>query len=103
LRLASTVREDPSFSLLTGRDVPEHRNEGESLEGVVQIRDPRVDVLTEMARPKKPNMRKTKSFFALTCPRDGKRDWLDAARRCDLLCLVVRDFVSESVTIRAIG
>ena len=27
----------------------------------------------------------------------GKREWLDAARRCDLLCLVVRDFASENV------
>ncbi|RQW85599.1 MAG: redox-regulated ATPase YchF [Geobacter sp.] len=86
------------FTLLTGRDVPEHRNEGESLEGVAQIRDPRVDVLTEMAQPEKTKYAENK---VVLCPDmsegTGKRDWLDAARRCDLLCLVVRDFASESV------
>lgn len=86
------------FSLLAGREVPEHINEGESLEGVAPIRDPRVDVLAEMARPEKIKYAENK---VVLCPDmsegTGKRDWLDAARRCDLLCLVVRDFASDSV------
>lgn len=86
------------FSLLTGREVSEHRDEGESLEGVAPIRDPRVDVLTEMAKPEKTKYAENK---VVLCPDmsegTGKREWLDAARRCDLLCLVVRDFSSESV------
>lgn len=86
------------FSLLTGRDVPEHRVEGESLEGVAPIRDPRVDVLTDIARPEKTRYAENK---VVLCPDmsegSGKREWLDAARRCDLLCLVVRDFASDSV------
>jgi GTP-binding protein YchF len=86
------------FTLLTGREVPEHRAEGESLEGVAPIRDPRVDVLAEIARPEKTKYAENK---VVLCPDmsegTGKREWLDAARRCDLLCLVVRDFASESV------
>ncbi|MDD2338060.1 MAG: hypothetical protein PHD01_15985, partial [Geobacteraceae bacterium] len=86
------------FSLMTGREVSEHRNEGESLEGVAPIRDPRVDVLTEMVDPEKTKYAENKIVL---CPDmsegTGKREWLDAARRCDLLCLVVRDFASENV------
>jgi len=86
------------FSLMTGREVSEHRNEGESLEGVAPIRDPRVDVLAEMADPEKTKYAENKIVL---CPDmsegTGKREWLDAARRCDLLCLVVRDFASENV------
>jgi ribosome-binding ATPase len=86
------------FSLMTGREVSEHRTEGESLEGVAPIRDPRVDVLTEMADPEKTKYAENKIVL---CPDmsegTGKREWLDAARRCDLLCLVVRDFASENV------
>lgn len=86
------------FSLMTGREVSEHRTEGESLEGVATIRDPRVDVLTEMANPEKTKYAENKIVL---CPDmsegTGKREWLDAARRCDLLCLVVRDFASENV------
>jgi GTP-binding protein YchF len=86
------------FSLMTGREVPEHRNEGDSLEGIAPIRDPRVDVLTEMENPEKTKYAENKIVL---CPDmsegTGKREWLDAARRCDLLCLVVRDFASESV------
>lgn len=86
------------FTLLTAREVPEHRAEAESLEGVAPIRDPRVDVLTEMARPEKTRYAENK---VVLCPDmsegGGKREWLDAARRCDLLCLVVRDFASDSV------
>jgi len=86
------------FSLLTGREVPEHRAEGESFEGVAPIRDPRVDVLSGIAKPEKTKYAENK---VVLCPDmsegTGKREWLDAARRCDLLCLVVRDFISESV------
>lgn len=86
------------FTLLTGRVVPEHGTEGESLEGVAPIRDPRVDVLSDIAKPDKTKYAENK---VVLCPDmtegTGKREWLDAARRCDLLCLVVRDFASGSV------
>jgi ribosome-binding ATPase len=86
------------FSLLTGREVSEHRGEGESIEGVAPIRDPRVDYLAELMQPNKVTYAENK---VVLCPDimegTGKREWLDAARRCDLLCLVVRAFTSERV------
>ena len=86
------------FSLLTGREVSDHRGESESVEGIAPIRDHRVDVLAEIAKPEKVKYAENKIVL---CPDlsegTGKRDWLDAARRCDLLCVVVRDFVSDTV------
>jgi GTP-binding protein YchF len=86
------------FSLLTGREVPEHRGEGESIEGVAPIRDPKVDFIADIAKPQKTTYAENKIVL---CPDvmegTGKREWLDAARRCDLLCLVVRAFASERV------
>jgi GTP-binding protein YchF len=86
------------FSLLTGREVSEHRGEGESVEGVAPIRDPRVDIIAGIAKPEKVKYAENKIVL---CPDlvegSGKRDWLDAARRCDLLCMVVRAFTSERI------
>jgi GTP-binding protein YchF len=86
------------FSLLTGREVSEHRGEGESIEGVAPIRDPKVDFIAGIAKPQKITYAENKIVL---CPDimegTGKREWLDAARRCDLLCLVVRAFASERV------
>ncbi len=86
------------FTLLTGRPVPENRKPGESIEGTARIRDPRVDVLSEMCRPKKTTY--PENSFVL-CPDldegPGKRSWLEIARRCDLLCLLVRAFESDQV------
>ena len=86
------------FSLLTGREVSEHRSEGESVEGVAPIRDPRVDVIAGIAKPEKIKYAENKIVL---CPDiaegTGKREWLDAARRCDLLCVVVRAFASERI------
>ncbi len=86
------------FSLLTGREVSDHRGEGESVEGVASIRDPRVDVIARIAQPEKIKYAENRIVL---CPDlaegTGKREWLDAARRCDLLCMVVRAFTSERI------
>jgi ribosome-binding ATPase len=86
------------FTLLTGRKVPETRRPEDSLEGVASIRDPRVDALTEICKPERKVY--AENHFVL-CPDvvegTGTREWLEAARRCDLLCMVVRDFVSDQV------
>ena len=86
------------FSLLTGRDVGENRKPGEVVEGIADIRDPRVDKLAELCQPEK--VIYAQNNFVL-CPDavtgSGSREWLDAARRCDLMCLVVRAFESEQV------
>ncbi len=85
------------FRLLTGRDVPAGRKEDESIEGIAPIGDPRVDKLSELAHPER--TRYAENNFVL-CPDTSDQDrrvWLDAARRCDLLCVVVRDFASPDV------
>jgi GTP-binding protein YchF len=86
------------FELLTGRPVPAGRKPGESVEGIAPIRDERVDELSRICRPKRTVY--AENHFVL-CPdlTEGaaERDWLDAARRCDAVCLVVRAFASDEV------
>jgi len=86
------------FSLLTGRKVPEVRKPGETVEGVAHIRDARIDTLSDICQPQRKVY--AENHFVL-CPDAvtgaNSREWLDAARRCDLLCLVVRAFASDQV------
>jgi ribosome-binding ATPase len=86
------------FKLLTGQDVPESRKPGEVVRGIARVQDPRVDELARICKPRKITF--AENTFVL-CPDvvdgPGKRAWLDAARRCDLLCAVVRVFASEGV------
>jgi len=86
------------FSLLTGRHVPESRKPEESIDGTAPIRDPRVDRLTDICNPERKVY--AENVFTL-CPDvvegAGARVWLDAVRKCDLVCLVVRDFQSDQV------
>jgi GTP-binding protein YchF len=86
------------FKLLTGREAPEARKPGEVIEGVARIRDPRVDRLAGICHPER--IVYAENRFVL-CPDvaqgSAAREWLDAARRCDLLCLVLRAFESDAV------
>ncbi len=85
------------FSVLTGRRAPERRKPDEVTEGQASIRDPRVDTLARIAKPRKVTY--AENIFAL-CPdvdRGSRRDWVEAARRCDLLCWLVRGFESDTV------
>jgi ribosome-binding ATPase len=86
------------FTLLTGRVVSENRKPGEVIEGVAPIRDVRVDSLHGLFKSKRAVY--ADNHFVL-CPDAvsgaESRAWLDAARKCDLLCLVVRSFASEQV------
>jgi hypothetical protein len=86
------------FTLLTGRPVPATRKAGEALEGVALIHDRRVDTLGALYKPKKTTY--AENQFVL-CPdiADGStsRLWMDPARRCDLLFLLIRAFDSPEV------
>ncbi len=85
------------FFVLTGRRAPEHRKADEVTEGLAPIRDPRVDTLTRIAQPRKTTY--AENIFAL-CPdvaAGGRREWVEAARRCDLLCWLLRGFESGTV------
>ncbi len=90
------------FTLLTGRGrgpagFPAFKP-GETLEGIALIHDTRVDALATIFKPEKTKY--AENLIAL-CPDmamgDAKREWLEAARRCDLLCVVVRAFTSDEV------
>lgn len=86
------------FTLLTGREVPATRKPGEALEGIAPIQDSRVDALSELYKP-------NKTVYAenqfLLCPditaSSTARQWMDPARRCDLLCVLIRAFDSPDV------
>ena len=86
------------FSLLTERAVPPGRRPDEAVEAVSRVRDPRVNVLEGICRPRKTTY--AENLFVL-CPDvgtgNGERTWLEAARRCDLVCLLARDFESDDV------
>ena len=95
------------FSLLTGRKKTGHPGsaeariafkQGEALEGIAPIHDPRVNVLANIFKPEK--VKFAENIITL-CPdidpKDQKRAWLESARHCDLLCLLVRSFASAEV------
>jgi GTP-binding protein YchF len=86
------------FTLLTGRAIPESRHPGEALEGTASIRDPRVGVIAGICTPQKTVYAENQFVLCPDIVSDaGARGWLDASRRCDLLCLAVRAFESEDV------
>ena len=86
------------FTLLTGREVPPTRKPGEALEGIAPIQDSRVDALSDLYQPKKTVY--AENQFVL-CPDISEgataRQWMDPARRCDLLCILIRSFDSPDV------
>jgi len=87
------------FSLLTGKSLESlaNRKEGESVEGIAPIRDPRVDALTALYQPERMKYAENNIVLCPNVLEGGKRDWLEAARKCDLLCMVVRAFTSDQV------
>jgi hypothetical protein len=86
------------FELLTGRLVPESRKPGDEVEGISSIRDARVAELSRLCNPKETVYAENQYVLCPDVTDSGTdRAWLDAARQCDLLCLVVRAFASEDV------
>lgn len=84
------------FHLLTGKKPPEVRKPGEVLEGMASIRDERVDALARVCSPQKTTY--AQNHFVL-CPdaATGSYEWLSAARRCQLICIVARAFESDQL------
>jgi len=86
------------FTLLTGREVPASRKPEEAVEGVAAVRDVRVDELARLCRPEKTVYAENRFVLAPDMPyNEHGRGWLEAVRKCDLVCLVVRAFVSDAV------
>jgi len=85
------------FTLLTGRKLHAAAKPGEAVEGRAAVRDPRVDRIAGIVRPAKTTYAET---VLQLCPDAGEgasRDWVDPARRCDLVCFLVRAFSDGSV------
>ncbi len=82
------------FTLLTGRQVPATRKVGEAIEGVAPIHDSRVVALSEFYQPKKTTFAENQFVLCpdITASSSTSRLWMDPARRCDLLCLLIRAF-----------
>ena len=81
------------FSLLTGRGVSEFRKAGETLEGMALVHDPRVDAIARMENPEKITYAQTEIVLCTDIePGSGKYVWLEQARYCDLLCMVVHEY-----------
>jgi len=86
------------FSLLTGRTVPDTRKPGEVIEGIASIHDSRVDALSALYKPKKTTYAENQFVLCPDITAGGSsRLWMDPARRCDLLCLLIRSFDSPEV------
>ncbi len=72
--------------------------EGESIEGVAPIYDERVDVLAKMFRPQRVKYAENNIVLCPHIVFDSlKKDWIETARKCDLLCIVIRDFTAPEV------
>ena len=84
------------FTLLTARPVPESRRPGETVEGVAWVRDPRIDALKEIFKPKKTTYAEM-SFCDVPGEHGSDKKGLSPRglqqiRDQEALCLVLRDF-----------
>ena len=87
------------FQLLTGIAADKAPSKDGIIHGVAQVRDPRIDVLSNMFKPKRTKY----AEFEVALPPDIKPDsarsaaWLDPIRRTDAIVHVVRAFEAEHV------
>ncbi len=85
------------FSLLTGRSNI-LKKPGELVSGKSNIRDPRVDEIAKIAKPKKTTYAISEYVLCSDIDTKNRNDaWLKDARSCDLSCVVLRGFTSDSV------
>jgi GTP-binding protein YchF len=85
------------FKLLTNRDVPQGRREDEAVEGAAPVYDARVEKLSEICKPQKTRYAETLMVLCPDVPEGGKGTWMEAARKCELLCVVLRAFTAPEV------
>jgi GTP-binding protein YchF len=85
------------FKLLTNRDVPQGRKEDEAVEGAASVYDSRVETLAKICKPQKTKYAETLMVLCPDVPEGGKGSWMEAARKCDLLCVVLRAFTAPDV------
>jgi len=61
------------------------------------VRDERVDRISDIVHPQKKTYAETVFVLCHDMVEGAARDWMDAARRCDAICFVVRGFSSGTV------
>lgn len=87
------------FQLLTGQDAATAPSRGGIRYAIAPVRDPRVDRLVEMYKPRRMHY----AEFEMALPPDvtpnasRSADWMDPLRNVDALMLVIRDFESPTV------
>ena len=87
------------FELLTGIAAERAPSRDNIRYGTADVRDPRIDRLTAMYKPKRTKY----AEFEIVLPPDVQpnaarsADWLEPIRRTDALVMVVRGFASDSV------
>ncbi|OFZ51792.1 MAG: hypothetical protein A2381_00620 [Bdellovibrionales bacterium RIFOXYB1_FULL_37_110] len=86
------------FTLLTQKKLPEFLKAGEIVKGNAKVIDKRIDELAKIYKPQRSVYAETDFIL---CPDietgAGNYSWLNEARVCDLLCIIIRDFASEDV------
>lgn len=85
------------FKLLTNRDVPHGRKEDEAVDGAAPVYDPRVETLAALCKPQRTKFAETTMVLCPDVPAEGKGAWMDAARKSELLCVVLRAFTASDV------
>lgn len=85
------------FTLLTGRRLVNGRKENEAVEGQAPVRDPRVSAIAEICKPERVKYAETTFLLCPDIVSTAQREWTEPARKCDLLCFVVRAFRDPSV------
>lgn len=87
------------FKLLAGRTVLPGTDVAGGVDGQAFVRDPRVDAIAKIAKPEKIKYAEITFVLCPDIPHEAaaERAWLEPARKCDLICVVIRAFASESV------
>ncbi len=84
------------FTLMTGSNVQTVSPKG--VPGIFRVRDPRVDLLSDMYKPQKTNYAQMDVLLLPDVAKtEGKAAWLDDVRNLDGICCVVRAFDDPSV------
>jgi ribosome-binding ATPase len=85
------------FTLLTGRHLPPGRRENEAIEGLAPVRDLRVSTIAGICNPERTKYAEVTYVLCPDVRTAAHREWTDAARKCDLVCVLVRAFRDAEV------
>ena len=67
------------------------------MDGAAPVYDPRVETLAALCKPQRTKFAETTMVLCPDVPAEGKGAWMDAARKSELLCVVLRAFTASDV------